>query len=89
MDDVEAARAKGDVERLDVDHELVADLRPPDQAHVGDRRAQGEALAGELDHELLLGRGGARVLHLAHDRAAELQHRGCKLSRGRGGVCGA
>ena len=55
MDDVEAARAEADVERLDVDHQLVADLRASHQAHVGDRGAQGEALAGELDHELLLG----------------------------------
>ena len=70
MDDVKAARAEAEVERLGVDDHLVADLSHADERDIRARRA---SVAVQLDHELLLGPapGGSGV---EDDGAAQLQH---------------
>ena len=96
VDDVEAPRAEVEVEGLDVDDHLVADLGASDQADVGDRRAPFRVPSRgplELDDQRLLGlrgavRGGRRggVEHLDDRAGAKLQHRLSTLARacGRG-----
>jgi hypothetical protein len=51
VDDVRAARAEPQLDRFDVDDELVARLRRADEPDVGDRRA---AVAVDVDREALL-----------------------------------
>ena len=97
MNDVEAARAEPQVERLHVDDHFVADLRAADERDVGDRvraRALARVAASSITR-LLLARPagtiaysavnvGVGAVDLDDDGAAKLQHGRRKL-QGRGG----
>src|SRR6202034_3492994 len=81
VDDVKAARAETEVERLGVDDHLIARLCPADERDIGKRRA---GAAVQLDHELLLGAapGGTGVkdggaAQLQHLRAGRYRAAGC------------
>ncbi len=69
VDDVKAARAEPEIERLHVDDDLIAHLGGADERDIGDRRARAPL---ELDDEILLARVGGSGL--CDRRSAELQH---------------
>ena len=75
MDEIEPARAEPEVAGGDVDHDLVAGLRRPDQRDVAHGRAP---LAVELDLEALQRAGGVAGRH--DDAAPQAQHRAAASS---------
>ena len=69
MHEVVAAGARVEVDRGEVDHDLVAGARRADQRDVGER---GPALAAEADVELL--HRSVEAAGRQHDPAAQAQH---------------
>ena len=69
VDDVRAARAEAELDRLDVDDDLVADLGRTDEPDVGDRRAP---LVAGLDGQALL--DGIRRARDEHRGAPQPEH---------------